>query len=82
MKAAQTKITLTMDPYLAQWLDLAAKTYGTPKSVLLKKAVEVLKEKMLEEEGKKIASMQIDDPAIEKAWLDMNDLDPKLDWRD
>lgn len=82
MKTVKSKVSFTIDPSLLHMLDQAAEAEKTSKSALLEKAVKILMEKMLEEEAGKIASMQVDDPAIEEAWLNNISPIPEWEWKE
>lgn len=82
MKTTKAKISVTIDPRLLHQLDQAAEAGKTSKSALMEKAIRILMEKLLEEDAQKIASMQVDDPAIEEAWLNINDSIPEWEWKE
>lgn len=79
MSATKTKLSFTVSNNLAHLLETVARDSKVPKSQLIEEALNLWHIQRLEEDAKKIASMQIDDPAIEQAWLDM-DLNLLNEW--
>lgn len=83
MPAAKTKMSITVSNYLAHLIETTAKATSTSKSELIEKALKLWHEKCLEEDAKKMAAMELDDPTIEKAWIEADlDLSNEWEWKE
>ena len=69
MGATKKRISVTIIPTLAEFLEEFAKQTNTTKSAVVESALKYLSEKRLANDAKKLANMKFDDLPTEDEWL-------------